>query len=155
MSRRSTRLALLALCALPALGFDVRTHDGLIASFTYACPEFHVPPRVRMKKYTAEHLAPRTASWKIWTYETGMQPSRTYKVVGEVEVLQRGSRTTEWDLRQRAKAAAEKMGGDALVDVVVRDAGRTKPRVGEKGFLVFTAKVARMDEGIPGPIVGQ
>ncbi len=153
MSRHSIRILLLVLCALPALGFDMRAHDGVVASFYFACPEYHIPPRTRTKAYTREHLAPRTASWKIGLYEMG-QPARPFKVVGEVEVLARGHSTTVWDLRQKAKEAAEKMGGDALVEVVLRDAGRTEPKVGEKGNYVLTAKVARFEQGVPGPIVG-
>ena len=156
MSSRRVRLILVLLCALPALGFDARTpNQAVVASFYFACPEYRIPPRVRAKAYAKETFAPRTASWLIREYQTGMPPNRPHKVIGEVEVLARGNSTTLQDLRVKAKEAAEKMGGDALVDESWRDAGRTKPKVGDPGFYVLTAKVVRWDQGIAGPTVGK
>jgi hypothetical protein len=156
MRSRLAKILLLLLCTLPALGFDARTPDrGVVASFYFACPEYRIPARVRAKAYTKEQLPSRTAYWLIREFEPDMPPKRAYKVVGEVEVLARGHSTTLGDLHQKAKEAAEKMGGDALVDVAWRDAGATKPKIGERGNYVLTAKVARWEQGGTSALVGQ
>jgi hypothetical protein len=148
MPSRWLRILLVALCAVPALGFDVRTRDrSVIASFYFACPEYRLPARVRRTTYSKERYTPRTASWQIRQFEKGLPPQRAFKVLGEVEVLARGHKTTLGDLREMAREEAEKMGGDALVDIAWRDAGRTEPRIGERGLYVLTAKVARWEEG--------
>lgn len=147
MASRVLRVVAMVFCALPAFGFDVRTRDrGVVASFTFACPEYRIPPRVRTKTFTNERFAAKTGFATILSFEKGAPPTQPHSVIGEVEVLQRGSRTDLQDLRDKAQEAAEKMGGDALMDVESRDAGRTEPKVGERGFLVFTAKVIRWEE---------
>ena len=149
------RVLLIALCAIPALGFDPRTGDGsVVASFFYACPEYKLPARVRTKSYTREHPEPRTVDWQIEQFDQGFPPQRAHQVLGEVEVLARGHRTTLLDLRSKAREAAAKMGGDALVDIAFRDAGRTEPKIGERGLFVLTAKVARWDD-VTGAVQGQ
>lgn len=142
-----SRVLLVALCALPALGFDSRTPDGsVIASFFPACPEYRIPPRVRTKSLTSERVPPST-ELEILEFRKGMPPQREFKLVGEVEVLARGHKTTLSDLREKAKEAAAEMGGDALVDVDWRDAGRTEPKIGERGLFVLTAKIVRLQAG--------
>lgn len=147
MSSSRGKVLLIALCAMPALGFDARTRDGsVVASFFYACPEYKLPARVRTKSYTRERFESRTVDWQIQQFDQGIPPQRIYKVLGEVEVLARGHKTTLHDLRSKAQQAAARMGGDALVDVTLRDAGRTEPKIGERGLYVLTAKVARWDQ---------
>lgn len=147
MSSRSIRIAMLALSALPALGVELRASDHtVVASFYFACPEYRLPARVRTKRYTEERLQARTAPWLIGEFQRGLPPTRPYRLVGEVEVLARGNETTLDDLHEKARETAEKLGGDALVEVSWRDAGRTKPRIGERGHYVLTAKVARWED---------
>jgi hypothetical protein len=147
MASRSNRFAVLALSVLPAFGVSVPTRDaGRVASFFYACPEYKLPPRVHTKRYSKARLEPRTASWMIVVYEKGSAPDRRYALLGEVEVLAQGHKTTLVDLRAKAREVAEKLGGDALVELSSRDAGRTEPRIGEKGLFVLTAQVARWDD---------
>jgi len=144
MPLRHARLLVLMLPALPTV----------LGSFYFACPEYHVPPRVRAHAYAKEHLPSRTASWSMPEYMPETPPTRAIRVIGEVEVLARGNSTTLRDLHNKAKEAAEKMGGDALVDVSWRDAGATKPKVGERGMYVLTAKVARWQDSTGPPLVG-
>ncbi len=147
MSSRSIRIATLALSALPAVGMELRAPDHMVvASFYFACPEYHIPARVRTKRYSEERLKARTAPWLIGEFQKGLPPLRPYRLVGEVEVLARGNTTTLDDLHEKAREAAEKLGGDALVEVSWRDAGRTEPRIGERGHYVLTAKVARWED---------
>jgi hypothetical protein len=144
VSSRWGKVLLVALCAVPALGFNARTPDGYVASFYFACPEYKLPARVRIMSYSKERFEPRT-DWPIRQFERGMPPQRAFQVLGEVEVLARGHKTTLADLREKATKAAEKMGGDALVDVAWRDAGRTEPKIGERGLYVLTAKIVRWE----------
>ena len=154
MSSRWGKVLLVVLCAAPALGFDSRRPDGsVVASFYPACPEYRLPARVRTRSYSRERFEPRTVDWQIRQFHQGMPPQRAYKVLGEVEVLARGHKTTVEDLREKAMAAAAKMGGDALVDIALRDAGRTEPKIGERGLYVLTAKIARWEQGTTEPIL--
>lgn len=154
MPPRWGKVLLATLCALPAVGFDARTSAGpLVASFYFACPEYKLPARVRTKSYSSERFEPRTADWQIRQFHQGMPPQRAYKILGEVEVLARGRKTTVEDLREKAMGAASKMGGDALVDVVLRDAGRTEPKIGERGLYVLTAKIARWEQATTEPLL--
>jgi hypothetical protein len=152
VSSRWGKVLLVALCAVPALGFDARTPVGHVASFYYACPEYRLPARVRTRSYSKERFEPGT-EWPIRQFERGMPPKRAFKVLGEVEVLARGHKTTLGDLREKAIDAAEKMGGDALVDIAWRDAGRTEPKIGERGLYVLTAKIVRWEQESSGAIL--
>lgn len=146
MSRFPTRLLLLALCVLPALGAGFRTGQrAVVASFIYSCDASDPRPRLRTN-YTAEGKPKaRPSSAAVAVFERGHTPDRKYVELGEVNVLASGSHTSVDDLTDWARRGARRLGGDAIVDVSWDDAAHVQPPAGSVGRLYLTATVVRWD----------
>ena len=143
---RSTRLATLVVCLLPAFSIGTpTTRPNLVASFFFACPGENPAPRVRTKYTAMRRPARRPKSSPVDVFQRGHAPMRKYQLVGEVDVLAHSSHTNVDDLTHYAIRAAREMGGDALVDVWLEDAASAQPRAGEQGMLCLTAGVARWE----------
>lgn len=136
------RLALAALCVLPALAVKSPAPGApLVATFIYAC-ESEEPRPSLTTRYTGEgRPRAREKDAPVYLYERGQDPERPFQVIGEVRVVANSSRTTPDQLKQWAQRGARQLGGDALVSVVVDDAGAIK--AGPVGVLCATASVAQ------------
>ena len=140
----SHRFALLAFCALPAVGFGVHTpHTSFVATFIPACSGPGVAPTVRTRFVSGVRPSPRPKSSPVDVFPRGQAPGRTYEMLGEVGVLSHSSHTGVEDLTTYARRAAQQMGGDAIVDVWCDDAASVRPGAGEQGMLYLTASVVR------------
>lgn len=140
----SQRLALFALCLLPAWAVSVPARQSnLVTSFIFSCDASDPEPRLRTT-YTAEgRPRPREKSATVEVYEAGKSPARKYDAIGEVSVLASGSRTSADELTHWAMRGARKLGGDALVNLSCDDAASVKPKAGPVGLLYLTATVVR------------
>jgi hypothetical protein len=138
------RIGLLALCALPALGFGIRT-PGPLPPGTYlsACGGSGQSPSVRTSYVTAHRPAPRPDLSPVEVFQGATKPMREYEPVGVVQVLAHVSGTSSQELTDRALRAARQMGGDALVAVRIDDAASLRPPVGPVGRLALVASVVR------------
>ena len=138
------RLALLALCLLPALGIDARLPGAMpVATFTYACQGSGQSPSVRSSYSVARHPAPRSKSAPVEVYHDAVAPTRAYERIGNVQVVYRTSAGNTTDLIELAMRRARQMGGDALVNVQIDDAAHTQPSAGAVGTLALVASVVR------------
>ena len=141
------RIGLLALCVLPALGFDTRGPGTLpVATYISACGGSGQSPTVHTMYVTAHRPARRPKSAPVDVYE-GTVPTRTYEAVGSVLVVAHVSGTSVPELIDRAKRAAREMGGDALVNVHIDDAASLRPPAGAVGRLGLRAAVVRWSDG--------
>lgn len=120
-------------------------HSAFVASFTFACPEYHVPPRVRTTRVSKVRVASHKLAELVEVFPHETPPTQHYQVLGGVEVVAQTKKNDREELLAKAREAAEKMGGDALVDLRLRDAGTTRPQLGPRGMLVLTALVARWE----------
>ena len=146
MSTFPSRLLLLALCVLPALGAGFRTgHRAVVASFMYSCDASDPRPRLRTTYTAAGKPKARPDSASVAVFHHGDAPDRKYAEVGEVNVLASGSHTSVDDLTEWACRGARRLGGDAIVDVEWDDAAHVKPPAGSVGRLYLTATVVRWD----------
>jgi hypothetical protein len=147
MSAGLSRIGLLALCVLPALGFGVRVPGTLpVATYMSACGGSGQSPTVRTYFVTAHRPARRSSSAPVEVFDVAAKPTRAYEAVGVVHVVARVSGTGEDELRSRAMQAARNMGGDALVDVQIDDAAHTRPPAGNVGTLALVASVVRWSD---------
>ena len=139
------RIGLLALCVLPALGFDALVPRSLpVATYISACGGSGQSPTVHTSYATARRPAPRPKSAPVEVY-MGDVPTRTYESVGSVLVLTHVS-GTGGELTDIAKRAAREMGGDALVNVQIDDAASLHPPAGPVGRLGLRAAVVRWSD---------
>lgn len=136
------RLALAALCVLPALAVKLPAPGApLVATFMYACDSEEPRPSLTTR-YTGEgRPSPRDKAAPVFVYERGSEPTRAFKVIGEVRVLANSSRTSADDLKSWAQRGARQLGGDAVVSLVIDDAAAAK--AGPVGLLCATASVAQ------------
>lgn len=142
----ANRLMLVALCLLPAAGVSGRDAGApLVASFFYSCDASNPDPRLRTHWTAAGKPRARPASAYVEVFDAGMQPTRRYRVVGTVDVLASGSRTSIGELKTWASRGARKLGGDAIIDVTCVDAGSTQPKAGDVGLLYLTASVVNWE----------
>jgi len=140
------RLCLLALCVLPALGFGAPLRGSLPATYISSCGGSGQSPSVRTSYTTAHHPAPRPAGAAVEVFKGAAKPTREYVLVGNIQVVGRMVGTPETELTDRAKQAARRMGGDALVDVQIDDAAHTRPPAGNVGTLALVALVVRWSD---------
>jgi len=141
------RIGLLALCVLPALGFDARGPISLpVASYISACGGSGQSPTVRTSHVPAHRPAPRPKSAPVEMFEGQEKPTRTYEAVGSVLVLAHVSGTGTGELTDLAMQAAREMGGDALVSVQIDDAASLRPPAGPVGRLGLRASVVRWSD---------
>lgn len=138
------RLALAALCVLPALATRLPAPGTpIVATFMYACDSEEPRPKLTTH-YTGEgRPQPKPKDAPVWLYEKGQEPGRAFEVIGEVQVLSSSSRTGPDVLKDWAIRGARELGGDAVVAVVVDDAGSVSPKAGPVGLLHLKASVAR------------
>lgn len=143
--RRSNRLAVLAVCVLPALGVNPRVvGTGPVGSFFYACPGADNAPSVRVRHaIDGSRPRPRPKSSPIDVYERGRKIDRPNELLGSVQVVANDTHQDVRQLTERAVKAARQMGGDAIVDVYVDDAANVQPKAGDRGSLCLTADVLR------------
>ena len=147
ISMTVNRLALAALCLLPAAGVTVRGAGApLVASFFYSCDASNPDPRLRTRYTAAGKPKARPASAYIEVFDEGRLPERRYRVVGTVDVLASGSRTSVSELKTWASRGARKLGGDAIIDVACVDAGSAQPKAGDVGLLYLTASVVNWEQ---------
>jgi hypothetical protein len=148
MTLPASRLALVALCVLPAVGVGLPGSRPLVvASFIHSCDASDPEPRLRTT-YTAEgRPRPRPESAAVEVFESGSPPARRYVVIGEVGVLASGSRTPVSELTDWARRGARRLGGDALVELSYDDAASVRPAAGPVGLLYLKATVVRWAPG--------
>lgn len=140
----SHRLALFALCLLPALAVSVPArHSNVVATFVYSCDASNPDPRVRTTYTAAGRPKPRAKSSTVEVFWGDKSPAKPYDAIGEVSVLASGPRTSVDDLTEWAKRGARRLGGDAIVNVSYDDAASVKPKAGPVGLLYLTATVVR------------
>lgn len=142
----ASRLAVLALCLLPAVGVRLPARPApVVASFIPACEDATPRPRLRTTFTAAGRPRPRAASAPIEVFQSGQSPTRKYLPLGEVSVLASSSRTSVDDLTEWAQRGARRLGGDAIVDVRWDDAASVRPKAGPVGLLYLTAQVVRWE----------
>src|SRR6185295_8487106 len=143
--RGSSRLAVVVVCVLPALGVNPRVvGTGPVASFFYACPGADNAPSVHVRHaFKGGGPPPRPKTSPIDVYERGRAIDRANELLGSVQVVSNSTHQDARQLTERAVQAARQMGGDAIVDVYVDDAANVQPKAGERGSLCLTANVLR------------
>lgn len=142
----STRMLLLAFCLLPLFGFSFRGgRPAYVASFISSCDASDPRPRLRTHYTAPGRPVARPDSAAVGVYARGAAPPRKYAVIGDVNVLASGSRTSVEELTDWAKRGARRLGGDALVDLSYDDAASVKPAAGPVGQLYLTATVVRWE----------
>ena len=141
------RIALLALCALPALGFGLQVPGAMpVATYMSACGGSGQSPTVRTS-YSTSHRPPRRPkSAPVEVFQGAAKPTRAYEAVGWVSVVAHVDGTGPEVLTDRAMQAAREMGGDALVGVEVDDAASLHPPAGAVGRLGLRASVVRWSD---------
>lgn len=140
------RLILVAFCLLPALGVGVRTpHANFVASFMYACDSSTPDPHLKTRYTAAGKPKPRAKTAFVEVYQAGQAPTRTFIPLGEVSVLANSSRMSVDELTDWARRGARQLGGDAIVEVKVDDAGHVQPKAGDVGVLYLSASVVRWE----------
>ena len=137
------RIALLALCALPALGFGLAPGSLPVATYISSCGGSGQSPTVRTSYATSHRPAPRPKSAPVEVFQGAAKPTRAYDSVGWVSVVAHVSGTGPGELTDRAMQAAREMGGDALVGVQIDDAASLHPPAGAVGRLGLRAVVVR------------
>ena len=143
------RIGLIALCVLPALGFDARVPGSLpVATYISACGGSGQSPTVSKKFVGSHRLAPRSKSAPVDVY-AGAAPTRAFEPIGSVLVLTHVSGTGS-ELTDMAMRAAREMGGDALVSVQIDDAASLRPPGGPVGRLGLRADVVRWSDRADG-----
>lgn len=141
------RIALLTLCALPALGFGIQLPGALpVATYISACGGSGQSPTVRTS-YSTPHRPPRRPkSAPVEVFHGAASPTRAYESVGWVSVVAHVDGTGAGELTDRAMLAAREMGGDALVGVQIDDAASLRPPAGAVGRLGLRALVVRWSD---------
>lgn len=143
----SNRIGLVALCVLPALGFDARVPGSLpAATYISACGGSGQSPTVRTRYATSHRPPRRPKSAPVEVFHGAASPTRTSDVVGWVSVVAHVSGTGPAELTDRAIQAAREMGGDALVGVQIDDAASLRPPGGPVGRLGLRALVVRWSD---------
>lgn len=142
------RIALLALCALPALGFGMHVPGAVpLATYINACGGSGQSPTVRTSYATPHRPARRPKGAPVEVFHQGAaSPTRAYESVGWVSVVAHVDGTGPSELTDRAIQAAREMGGDALVGVQIDDAASLRPPVGAVGRLGLRASVVRWSD---------
>lgn len=140
------RWLLLALCLAPLVGF-ARPHarPAVVASFIHSCDASDPRPRLRTHFTAAGRPASRPDSATVAVFARAQMPARRYVVLGDVNVLASGSRTSVDELTDWARRGARRLGGDALVDLTWDDAAHVQPPAGPVGLLYLTATVVRWE----------
>lgn len=146
MALPSSRLALFALCLLPAFGVSLPARPAsVVATFLYSCDASSPQPRLRTTYTAAGRPKARPGSAPVEVFHRGQEPARKFVPIGEVSVLAGGPRTSVDDLTDWAKRGARRLGGDALVQVASDDAASMQPKAGPVGLLCLTATVVRWE----------
>lgn len=142
------RIALLALCALPALGLGLQVPGAVpVATYMSACGGSGQSPTVRTSYSTSLRPAPRPKDAPVEVFHQGAaSPTRAYDPVGSVSVLAHVEGTGPSELTDRAVQAAREMGGDALVNVEIDDAASLHPPAGAVGRLGLRALVVHWSD---------
>jgi hypothetical protein len=136
------RFALAAVCALPMLPLSVPTPGApLVASFMYACDAEEPRPSLTTRFSGEGRPKPRGADAHVEVFERGHEPTRTYRVIGQVRVRANSGRTSTDELVRWTKRGARELGGDLVVGLVIDDAAAL--RSGPVGLLCATADVAQ------------
>jgi hypothetical protein len=142
------RLAVLALCLLPAFSLEVPARGGtFLASYLPACTSGDPRPRVETHVIPGQHFAPRPEFSGVEIFAREQPPVRRYSVIGSVRVLASSSRMPVATLEDWARREARRLGGDALIDLVLNDAARATPPAGPVGLMVLDARIVHWDPG--------
>jgi len=140
------RVALLLLCALPALSLELPSRGGaFLASSLPACTSGDPRPRLETQAVPGLHLAPRAEMTPVEIFARERPPERGYTVVGTVRVVASSSRMPIATLEDWARREARRLGGEGLVDLVIDDAAHASPPAGPVGLLVLDARVVRWE----------